>query len=100
MREPQTKEIGGHTYTITPAPARRALNALTLIGNGDRIVDLCRLLLEDLSQVDGKALWPQFDAFFAGDVNAAMELLNFAIAVQGFSRAAGGDEGAGSRSEG
>lgn len=92
MLEAKDKKIGEHTYTVTPAPARRALKALPLIGKPESVSDVCRLLLEDLSFVDGKPLWPQFDTHFQGNMARALELLEFAIELQGFSPAADGDK--------
>lgn len=91
MREPQTKEIGGHTYTVTPAPARRALAALPLIGDDTKYTQLAELLLKDLARVDNADLWPMVDSHFAGDLGAFLDLLSFAVSVStGFKPAADG----------
>lgn len=99
MREAQEKVIGGKTYSITPAPARRAMRVLPLIGkgvfnlSGDESDTLARALLEGLSRVDGAELWPIFDGHFAGDMPALLEVLSFAIEVStGFKPAADGIE--------
>jgi hypothetical protein len=100
MREPRDRKIGEHTYTVTPAPARRALRVLPLISrgvfnlSGDEVVLLGQTLLDGLCLVDNTAqLWPMFDAHFAGDMDGMLELLGFAIEVStGFNRAADGKE--------
>jgi hypothetical protein len=91
MREPQTKEIGGRQYSVTPAPARRALAALPLIGDDTKYTQLAELLLKDLSRVDNADLWPMVDTHFAGDLESFLGLLSFAVEVStGFKRAADG----------
>jgi hypothetical protein len=91
MRDPQTKEIGGKLYTVTPAPARRALAALPLIGDEGKYGALAELLLKDLARVDGADLWPMIDAHFSGDLGGLLALLSFAVEVStGFKPAADG----------
>jgi hypothetical protein len=89
MREPQSKEIGGKTYTVTPLPAMKALRMAPLAMKGlmnmtpDEIQQFARENLS-MAKVDGKELFgshPIFDLELQGQVDTIFSLLTFAIEI-------------------